>query len=86
MLDEKLRFVPLTGSAHASQGAGLLLAESVVGARNALHSKAPRLLAMLFAEDVVKASELKTEKVRLPGCYDISTHKFAGLLCAAAML
>ena len=46
-----------------SQGAGLLLAESVVGARNALHSKAPRLLTMLLAEDIVKASELKTEKV-----------------------
>ena len=46
------------------QGAGLLLAESVVGARNALHSKAPRLLTMLLAEDIVKASELKTDKVR----------------------
>jgi hypothetical protein len=48
------------------QGAGLLLAESVVGARNALHSKAPRLLAMLLAEDVVKTSELKTNKARSP--------------------
>ena len=45
------------------QGAGLLLAESVIGARNALHSKAPRLLSMLLAEDVVKTSELKTDKV-----------------------
>ncbi len=36
-----------------------------MGARNALHSKAPRLLTMLLAEDIVKASELKTEKVGL---------------------
>ena len=48
----------------APQGAGLLLAESIVSVSNCLHSRAPRLLALLLEEDLVKCGDLRTVKVQ----------------------
>lgn len=46
------------------QGAGLLLSESVISVSHGLHSRAPRLLATLLEEDLVKTEDLATKQVR----------------------
>lgn len=49
----------LRPSEERAHGAGLLLAESVAGVSNGLHSKAALLLPLLLREDVLERSELK---------------------------
>ncbi len=49
----------LRPSEERAHGAGLLLAESIVGVGNGLHSKAAVLLPLLLREDVLNRSDLK---------------------------
>ncbi len=46
-----------------TDGAGLLVAEAAKGANNRLHSRAPRLLSLLFSEDLLDPSRFSARHV-----------------------
>ncbi len=49
----------LRPSEERAHGAGLVLAEAVIGVGNGLHSKAPLVLPLLLQEDVLDPSKVK---------------------------
>lgn len=59
-----------------THGAGLLLAESMIGISNGLHSKAGVLLQLLLQEDVIPVETLKpqTAKVNSHVCLCLPCH------------
>ena len=51
-------------------GAGWLIAQSIVGPRHGLHSRAGAILALALQEDLLELSDLKVHKVSAAGLQD----------------
>jgi hypothetical protein len=82
----------LAGAAEQAQrpseartdGAGLLLAESMVGIGYGLHSKAVALLPLLLREDVLSVKDLKAHPLKVIGGLAISSPRLGVFLALVA--